>query len=630
MRGPDYAWSSLEYGSNNWNLKYNAVFFDNLLVEARVAQTKNKFNQGLDPSVQSGFQVSNSSIPGAFVNPGPGFYANSYEKNRQYDVKVTKTFGDLELKAGYATEKLEYSSGNFYQGPPGFADPHPGGGNWTSGAQIQQRFYMIDPALVDTTGHTTAANVGTYYRVVRARTTPSPVSTEAPWEAYFIQGKYSYDNRLFIKAGFRWEGEDLKGRNIIYKFQPVDAMAPRISITWDPEGNGKNKIYAFYGKYFEKVPLDLCVRELSTEVTTTRSDFYNISSAYNSLSNPILTGTSIREVNPLTLLAGSTNTNHFISSGGLPTEILPGTKLPYTNEYVVGWDSQVTEKIKVSNRVVHRTIGRVLEDIGIDGGNKLPYYLGNPGQNTAQLAAMALAIDPTLGHSVTPTATWPAPVRDYWAYEFEANYNSAHWAGFFNLRLARLEGNYEGLFRNDNGQSDPNITSYYDFSQEYMMKYETPGNPDYHPRGLTGNELFATGPLPNDRAVIVNAGLTHTWDNGFSTSALVKFQTGTPLNKLYGIIDYGNGGELAAGGRGSQGRTPNTLAVDWSGSYTWKIRSTQSVNFRADIFNLFNASKPTAYDQYYELSPDTLNINFMNTTAFQTARRVRLGVKYQF
>ena len=30
-------------------------------------------------------------------------------------------------------------------------------------------------------------------------------------------------------------------------------------------------------------------------------------------------------------------------------------------------------------------------------------------------------------------------------------------------RHARITGNYEGLFRNDNGQSDPNITSLFDF-----------------------------------------------------------------------------------------------------------------------------------------------------------------------
>ncbi|HJV49170.1 MAG TPA: carboxypeptidase regulatory-like domain-containing protein [Geothrix sp.] len=630
-RSPSYAWSSLEYGSSNWSLKYNGVFFNDMLVEARVSQTKNKFHQGLDASVNNAFRVSDV-YNGALYSAGPGFYENKDEKNRQYDIKVTKTFGDLELKAGYSSEKLHYESGTYYQGPRGQVDTHTlaGGQAYTSGALVSQRYYMINPALVDATGHTTAANIAPYWRVTRARFTEPAITVDSPWDAYFVQAKYSLNNRLFIKAGFRWEEEDMQGRNETYKFKAADSMAPRISITWDPEGNGKNKIYAFYGKYYEKVPLDLNVRSLSHEVGTSRSDWYNINATYSALSNPIQTGTSIRDANPYTLLAGSSTTTHYTGSAGFLTPVLDGTKLPYTNEYVLGWDSQLSEKVRVSNRMVHRTIGRVLEDMGIDGGNNLPYYIANPGENSWQIQAQAAAIDPTLGNSITPTATWPKPVRDYWAYEFEANYNSAHWAGFFNLRLSRLEGNYEGLFRNDNGQSDPNITSLYDFSLEYMKKYETPSNPDYHPRGLTGEEAFASGPLPNDRAVIVNAGLTYNWDNGFSTSVLVKIQTGTPLNKFYGLIDYDNTGELAAGGRGSQGRTPSTTNFDWSGSYTWKFKGTQSLNFRMDVFNLFNASKPTAYDQNYEASVDAPNANFMNYTAFQTARRVRLGVKYQF
>ncbi|GLH73521.1 membrane protein [Geothrix limicola] len=656
-------WSSLEYGSSNWNLKYNGVFFNDLLVEAHVAQTKNKFHQGLDPAVNNAFRVTDVNT-GAPINGhgGPGFYENKDEKNRQYDIKITKTFGDLELKAGYTSEKLHYESGTYYQGPHGQVDTHAaaGGQAYSTGALINQRYYMIDPNAytTDASGNkfTTAANIAPYYRVTRARFTPPAIAVDTPWDAYFIQAKYSLNNRLFIKAGFRWEEEDMQGRNETYKFKAADSMAPRISITWDPDGNGKNKIYAFYGKYFEKVPLDLAVRSLSHEVGTSRSDWYNLDAAGTTLSNPIQSGVSITDANPTTLKVGSATTTHYTGSSGFLTPVMEGTKLPYTNEYVLGWDSQLSEKVRVSNRLVHRTIGRVLEDMGIDGGNYLPYFIANPGENSWRIAQAALALEAAPapdGYGVASpnlmgsgqTATWPKPVRDYWAWEFEANYNSAHWAGFFNLRLSRLEGNYEGLFRNDNGQSDPNITSLYDFSLEYMKNYETasatarfpsytndgdPGALISHPRGLTGEEAFASGPLPNDRAVIMNAGMSYNWDNGFATGFVVKIQTGSPLNKFYGLIDYDNAGELAAGGRGAMGRTPSTMNFDWTGSYTWKIKGTQSLNFKMDVFNLFNASKVTAYDQNYERSVDTINVNFMNISGYQTARRVRLGVKYQF
>jgi len=34
-----------------------------------------------------------------------------------------------------------------------------------------------------------------------------------------------------------------------------------------------------------------------------------------------------------------------------------------------------------------------------------------------------------------------------------------------NYRIAKLLGNYEGSFRNDNGQNDPNISSLFDFTR---------------------------------------------------------------------------------------------------------------------------------------------------------------------
>ena len=49
--------------------------------------------------------------------------------------------------------------------------------------------------------------------------------------------------------------------------------------------------------------------------------------------------------------------------------------------------------------------------------------------------------------------------RVYKAVEFEVNKAmSKGWQMRANYRIAKLVGNYEGSFRNDNGQSDPNIS----------------------------------------------------------------------------------------------------------------------------------------------------------------------------
>lgn len=635
VRQPSYAWAELQYGGTNASIKYNGIFFNDLLVEAQFSQAKSKFVTSLDPSVNNAFRVSDA-YTGALVSPGPGFYARSDDKNQQFNLKITKTFGNLEMKVGYESQKLQHNSGTFYQGPAGFTDLHPeaNGQSYSSGVTVTERYYVVNPSLINSAGYTPSTNIAPYYRITRGRYSAPQINTDSPWDAYFIQGKYSLDNRLFIKAGLRWEEETMHGRFEDYKFKANDALAPRLSVTLDPAGDGKNKIYVFYGKYYEKVPLDLNVRSLSTEVGVSRSDYYDMNSSYSALMNPIGNGTGIVDVNPYKhsttgaadgYVSNTTpTTTHYIGSMGFLTPVLPGTKLPYINEYVFGWDTQVTEGLTVSNRIIYRSLGRVLEDMGIDGGNNLPYYIGNPSENSNLLAGYALQIDPTLQGSGT-TATWSKPRRDYYAYEMEANYNSKHIAAFFNVRLSRLEGNYEGLFNNQNGQSDPNITSMYDFSLEYLTMQEKAAG-----RGLTGNEQFSIGPLSNDRAIVANAGFTYNWDNGFSSTLLSKFQTGTPLSKLYGLISYDNSGELPAGGRGGWGRTPNIITFDWSGQYMMKLPGTQRISFRADVFNLFNASRPTTYDQDWEASVGIQNLNYGNVLTYQVARQVRLGVKYQF
>jgi hypothetical protein len=67
-----------------------------------------------------------------------------------------------------------------------------------------------------------------------------------------------------------------------------------------------------------------------------------------------------------------------------------------------------------------------------------------------------------------------------------------------------------------------------------------------------------------------------------------------------------------------------------SGQCVWKLANKHQISSRADIFNLLNVHKPVNYDQDYEAAMDAPNANFMNVLNYQTARRVRLGLKYQF
>ena len=91
------------------------------------------------------------------------------------------------------------------------------------------------------------------------------------------------------------------------------------------------------------------------------------------------------------------------------------------------------------------------------------------------------------------------PQRHYQALELELDKRfSNHWLAALNYRFANLWGNYEGAYRNDNGQSDPGISSLFDFTAGEL--------------NLLGDQ-FRPGYLSTDRRSVANLFLSYTVGN---------------------------------------------------------------------------------------------------------------------
>ena len=156
---------------------------------------------------------------------------------------------------------------------------------------------------------------------------------------------------------------------------------------------------------------------------------------------------------------------------------------------------------------------------------------------------------------------FPDPRRVYKALELTLDKRmSNNWSLTANYRLAKLFGNYEGLFRNDNGQSDPNITSLFDFAGSPMM-----------------GDQFRVGVLPTDRRHIVNLYGNYLVRGNLNIGMGWTALSGSPVSKLLSHPSYGNAGEIPVGGRGAEGRTPFQNYVDARVEYTTaaQLRETQ-------------------------------------------------------
>src|SRR5438445_3178253 len=181
--------------------------------------------------------------------------------------------------------------------------------------------------------------------------------------------------------------------------------------------------------------------------------------------------------------------------------------------------------------------------------------------NTAQGLADVCITNPGTAGSVIPDGTpdgFVNPVRTYKAVEVEISKNfSKGWQLRSNYRWSTLAGNYEGAFRNDNGQSDPSISALFDFTTGSL--------------GLLGDQ-FAIGFLNTDRRHILNNFISYNFSSGFLKNLTlgtgIRIETGVPLNDLRAHPVYQNGGEVPFGGRGALGRTPTTGEGDLHAEYT--------------------------------------------------------------
>src|SRR5262249_27825889 len=145
---------------------------------------------------------------------------------------------------------------------------------------------------------------------------------------------------------------------------------------------------------------------------------------------------------------------------------------------------------------------------------------------------------------------FPDAVRNYRAVEIELNKRfSKGWQLLSNWRIASVRGNFEGHFRNDNGQTDPAISSLFDFTAGEF--------------NLLGDQ-FAGGPTNTDRRHIANIYGSYALGHqnfarrlkGLNLGAGVHMESGVPISECLAHPVYSTAGEIPIGGRGKLGRTP--------------------------------------------------------------------------
>ncbi len=148
----------------------------------------------------------------------------------------------------------------------------------------------------------------------------------------------------------------------------------------------------------------------------------------------------------------------------------------------------------------------VAANLGIEGAEAVDYTLTNSSTDT-----------PTAGDL---GAAFEKPIHNYDAVEFTLDRRFANnWGVQASYRWSRLRGTFEGFYRDDNGQSDPGITSLFDFPTN-DPSYTAIGVPQF---GFRGDIRFlgklGEGPLPLDRPHQVKVYGNYAFNFGLNAGA---------------------------------------------------------------------------------------------------------------
>ena len=600
------------FGGHNQVVRYDGVLSRNWLIEASWGRAFSQIRE--TPSVDE-WAVTDTTVTPFVRTGGIGFYeAGDRGTNLQYQLKSTNLFhgwGGHELRYGVVHEDVDYDQVNQRTGPTFTLRD---GRQTATGASIQ---ILPDP------------NFGRIYRVTRANLNAER-RTQQRYTSLFVQDTWTFGGRLTVRPGLRYEQQTLVG-TIVDDFTLGNNWAPRIGATWTYGADARGKIYGHYGIYYARIPNDLAARALSADQSVA-ADYFDAG-----LTRPIPDGV-------LAGPAGQQTGTHLSIAGVSAAAIDPDAKSTYYNEYVVGTEYELLPRLNVGIRYVHRNLGRVLEDVtpyplvaadlGLPGATSVDYVLTNPGPDTPTTGGLG--------------ASFEEPVHIYNAVEITGDKRfGGNWSLHASYRWSRLRGTVEGFYRDDNGQSDPGISSLYDFPTN-DPSYTAIGGQRFGYRGdIRYLGKLGEGPLPLDRPHQWKVFGSYSLPFALNLGVGASLSSGKPLTPLAANPNpnYQGGGEIPEGPRGSGFQTADgfltrtAFLTDVSVHADWTLATGAGTKLTliGDVFNLLGLQTVVDYDNFTETTFGSPNPNFGLPTSrvvggpqYQTPLQVRLGVRYAF
>ena len=362
-------------------------------------------------------------------------------------------------------------------------------------------------------------------------------------------------------------------------------------------------MFGNFGLFYARMPNDLAARALSADDGISRADYFDAS-----LTRPIPNGT-VTQTSP----AATPVTNHFVLAGVGADTIDPEREAlvhPTSSCSASSAKSCRTPRRRALHLPQHRRAcsrtsrtarwpPTTCGDAAACGS--VEYILTNPSSATPINPAL-LAIAPQFG-----AVKFDDPVHKYDAVEFTLNRRmSNNWSMMASYRWSRLRGNFEGFYRDDNGQSDPGISSLYDFPTNDPT-YTSIGVRQLGYRATSASSATPNGILPLDRPHQVKLFGNYLFPWGLNLGVGLNLSSGKPLTPMAAEPELRPTAARFPTRRAASGiqtvdgfktRTPFQSQFDLQAAYNLKLGGRNRITLMADIFNLFNQQTILDYDNW--------------------------------
>ncbi len=677
--GAYLASTAYKQGGVNYVARYTGTFTDWFTLSAAYGRNRD----------------SNTVIPGNIVDPlvqddsSGSLLTVSNQKIAAIETRKTlrefyrvdgdfyfNLMGDHHVRMGYDHEKTTLNHRSQDTGPGS-----------TGIAYIYHQGYDNGPDDHDTFGIQDGVN---YVEVSTNRFGGAPVhGVNAAW---YIQDAWDITPNLSLQLGIRNDKFTLDNLLQETVLDLKNNWGPRLGLTWDPVGEGKDKISASFGRYYIPPASNLSYRGADLGYSTyfyapgyvvgSNSAVPNFTRNPNTQA-PVALGTQITATTQAGLYddgAFATCPLNNIIAGAAPgamacqvpfglgvaepaySKAAQGIKASQEDEYTIGYERQFTDLWKGGINVTYRKLNRTSEDMTLDpyiadwcAASSLPqvtrdacaavyngswqYIVFNPGTDvTINLRQPNSAVHdaPTIAALAAMPKTLTFSKETLGMPAPKREYISAE----FTFERAfdgkwGLKGSY--TLSESKGNYEGTVLS-------DNQQADAGSTVLYDFKGLTD---FQYGLLPNHHAHQFKAfGSYAVTDNlMFGANASVispKHQGCLGVHPTDGNASaYGAASRYCALNGQPKAPVPrgSLLETDWQTNLDLSVRYTVpekvmalggNLVLRADIFNVFNQDAVTSFEERGETNQGAPSANRFKPIAYQTPRYVRFGFDLDF